>query len=458
MKDDKNKVGHRIFMCATVLFLAALFIRLEYRSALVIDTPVSGDAYYYLSYAYNMIKYNVFAKEPTFNSDKIPTPDSFWAPGFPFLLSSAIRIGGLSDAGFYHVATLYNAVLGALIVPMIFYLCLQFLPISFSFAISLITAFSPHLLSIGSYILTETLFSFLLITSFFFFAIAAKNKSTPFFFLSGLIMGLAYLTNPVILFFPFLIFPALFVLRRKSLHLKETKTFLVRTFVYLSIYILVVGAWGIRNHYSVKNDSNSSDGRAAMCIIIGSHPEYYDDFAKGLTKDPNYQVNKDITDASDSLKRALLVVKNKLIENPLRYTIWYLVRKPLMYWSWDIKIGYGDVYVLAVNQSLFTVSKIWSSIKSIYKFINPIMFFVNLYGGWLILKAIKRQDKDCAEIGIVFLLILYSTAMHVVFHSDPRYSLPFRPAFYILFVWSLYSLKKIIIDFYAIKSNQYRKY
>ena len=438
-EDNRNKAGNRILFWMIAIFVISLIARLEYRSALVIDTPIRGDAYYYLSYAHNLVEHHVFAKEPTFNSDKIPEPDSFWPPGFPFLLSSALRIGGLSGSGFYPIATLYNAVLGALIAPMIFYICLQIMPIRFSVGASLITAFSPHLISIGGYILTETLFTFLIVSSFVFTIIGSKNQSLLSGAISGLLMGLACLTNPVILFFPFIV--AGFVYKKDTAQNRH-RFFSIST-SYLFLFIIVIGCWETRNFISVQHSSQSATNRAVINLMNGLYPDYHEAFMKGITKRPDYPMNLDIIKAEGSPAKALIIIAENIINNPVKYLSWYLIEKPLLFWSWDIHIGVGDIYVYPVIQSLFTTSIIWNGIRILFKYFNPLFIIINFVGiALFFIQLFTKSKKIDIQIWLTLILILYSTLIYTIFYPDPRYSIPFRPAFYIFFVWILYQIKE----------------
>lgn len=443
MTDNTNINNKKIIFCLLAIFVVSLIVRLEYRDSLVIDIPVMGDAYSFYSYAYNMVKHNVFSKEPTFNSDKTPEPDSFYPPGFPFLLSSALRIGGLSK-GFYPIATLYNAFLGASIAPMIFYLCMQFMPIRFSVGASIMTIFSPHLISIGGYLLTETLFTFLITSSLVCIIIGLKNRSLVYCSISGFLMGLAYLTNPIILFFPFILACCIYFKEIKSTVQNRIRVFLVPT-TYLLFFIIVIGCLETRNYLSVTHNAPSATNRAIINLMNGLYPDYHDAFIKGIYKNPDYSMNKDIIKADGSLKKALYIIIRKIIENPVKYISWYLIQKPLLFWSWNIHMGNGDVYVYPIKQSLFTISPFFNGIKCLFKYFNPLFIFVNSIGMVLFITQIFIKSKTLdIHLLLIVILIVYSTLMYTIFYPDPRYSIPFRPEFYIFFVWILHKTIEIL--------------
>lgn len=131
---------------------------------------------------------------------------------------------------------------------------------------------------------------------------------------------------------------------------------------YTTIFIFVVGSWAVRNKLSVSDSSLKSTDRAAINLINGLYPDLYDSYKKGDFYKPDYPMNIDIKRAGGSIKKASLIVIEKFLMRPIKYFRWYFIDKPLLYWSWDIGIGEGDVYVYKVKESLFTKYSSWDSI------------------------------------------------------------------------------------------------
>lgn len=223
--------------------------------------------------------------------------------------------------------------------------------------------------------------------------------------------------------------------------------FFTRSILYLLIFILIVTAWAIRTKISVNDENLKSGQRAAINLMNGLYPEYYEDFAKGIINDPNHPMNQDITKTGGSVTKAFSIILEKVKNDPARFLKWYLIEKPLIFWSWDIRIGVGDVFVYPFTQSIFDISLIWKGIKNIYKVINPALFLVYLYGLVLIIRSsIKNRSLEIFFISMAFLLVAYATAIYTVFQTDPRYSVPFRPLFYSCVVWVIYEFKRILIN------------
>ena len=138
-------------------------LRASYNANTRIVDPVRADAAYYLVYAYNLINHSTFSKDRT----APPVPDSYWAPGYPVFLASVIKISELLETDAYTSILISQLLLGIGTLFICFLVAASFLPGYWSLLPPFLVAISPHLISTASYILTETLFGFLLILSLY---------------------------------------------------------------------------------------------------------------------------------------------------------------------------------------------------------------------------------------------------------------------------------------------------
>jgi len=148
-----------IFLTICLIISVALFIRIKYVENTKIYKPIRADARQYVIYGYNLYHHGIFSKELSSNE---PLPDSSRSPGYPLLMSLAFMIGG--KRGFYPIVIYTQTILSALSVYLTFLLGIRILSSVWwaLFAASLV-AISPHLISMTSYLLTETLFGFILL-------------------------------------------------------------------------------------------------------------------------------------------------------------------------------------------------------------------------------------------------------------------------------------------------------
>lgn len=181
-----------------LITITALFLRVKYVEQTVIHAPIRTDAKQYVTYGYNIYSHGVFSKE--LSSE--PSPDSLRSPGYPMLISLAFMIGGKN---FFYPITLYiQTIISSLLVPLTFLIGIHFLSRFWALLAATLVAISPHLISMTSYFLTETLFSFILLFSIITFYLSLKKGHLFYFILSGLLFGFTYLTNETALFLPFL--------------------------------------------------------------------------------------------------------------------------------------------------------------------------------------------------------------------------------------------------------------
>lgn len=203
-KTDYNSTLKTILIFSFIVCIA-ITLRLQYLAQTEVYKPIRADSKNYVLYAQNLVNHGVFSKDESEN----PVPDSFWAPVYPTLLVSVFQLFG--EKHFYKAALFVQALLGALTAGMIYIIGSFFLPLWAAFAAGVLTACSPHLISLGGYLLTETLFAFTMVSFLLTYIIAIRTESSMCFASAGAIAGVAYLVNPVIFFAPF-IFAVLFFL------------------------------------------------------------------------------------------------------------------------------------------------------------------------------------------------------------------------------------------------------
>ena len=192
-----------IFFILFLITFLALLIRVKYVEQTEIYNPIRADAAQYVTYGYNLYYHGVFSKDFI----EKPLPDSYRSPGYPILISLAFKIGGKHY--FYPVVIYFQIVFSMLLVPLTFFIGRRFISQSLALLAAILTAISPHLVSMTSYLLTEILFSFVLLSAICFLCMALERKQVIFFVISGLFFGLSYLTNETAFFLPFIIIAVL---------------------------------------------------------------------------------------------------------------------------------------------------------------------------------------------------------------------------------------------------------
>jgi hypothetical protein len=172
----------------------------------IVEPVIRADARDYILYAYNLRNFGVYSRSDAGlispREDAIasgPAPDAVRTPGYPIFLS--LFVGHEITGKTVDAILLAQAILGILTILLIFDLCRRFLPVPLALIAALLTALSPHLVTATIYLLTETVFCFLIVLSLWLFARAVERPRFIGFLLAGIFLGMAALTRPVVQYF-----------------------------------------------------------------------------------------------------------------------------------------------------------------------------------------------------------------------------------------------------------------
>jgi len=419
-----------------IIFATALQIRIQYVNQTVVDIPIRADARQYVVYAYNLFN-GTFSKDLP-NGSAIPRPDSFRSPGYPLFIVLVFALGGDTENVVYA-----QAVLSALAVLITFGIGIQFLPLWGSVFASVLVAISPHLISMTSYVLTETLFSFTFLLSIFLFILASKKHSTLLFIGSGLLFGYTYLINQTAIFVPFL-FIFLILVRR----IRGNKL-LPKIVLFIIIYSVFPAGWALRNTISLSPHAPRGSDRAVKTLSHGSYPGFV---YKNLNlKYMPYKEDPMQPAFGSSFSNFRKILWTRFKERPVRYLSWYLFEKPYYLWSWNnlqsqvggnLGRGRGDVYVYPAKTSLYLTSAGANLSRNIMKYLHPAILVLALVGVFFVfIKYRSRKNNYYFYDWSIFLffVIIYYTSLYTLFAPWPRYSVPLRPELYLFVLWTINS-------------------
>jgi len=426
---------HYLILC--LIFLIGLLLRMLYVQPIINDTYIARDAKHYVDYGYNLFHYHTYSKQ---RASSQPIPDSFRSPGYPLFI--ALFMTAYGDVDYMPKLIYAQAVIGALLAPLAFYVGIHFLPVGVALTAALLVALSPHLITTTSCALTETLFSFLLLSAIavLYYAIG-RTPRTFYYFLAALFFGLAYLTNETVLFIPVLI--VVFWL----IHLRIRK-FEILTNIYFKYMIVFIAVfccfplmWSLRGFINVPVDAPRGSDRAIVTMSHGAYP--------GFTyNNPNHKYAPYRDDPMQpmfgrSLGNFSKILWERVEKEPLRYASWYLFGKPYYLWSWNIIQGSGDIYINPVKISLFKASQISRAIRSAMKVLHPFLLLLALSGIPLFFVTYRGRflTETVSTLPLLPMLIcIYFTGLYMIFAPWPRYSIPLRPMLYLTACWTLSTL------------------
>ncbi len=426
--EKNNCISKTSILIVCILTLTAFFIRIKYVNTTEIYHPVRADAYQYICYGYNI------AFKATYSKDIVsakPVPDSFRSPGYPLFIALAYKICGKKD---YYPFVLYmQALLSALTVPLAFFTGIYFVNSFLSLTAGFLISICPHLISISSYFLTETLFSFFLLLSCYLFITGMGKKNIHAIFFSALCFGFSFLINETTLFIPYILSGLITINKNNRYFVSPTipRRFLVYFLIFFTIF---PAGWYLRNTLNVPETVKNN--RALSTITHGTYPGFI--YKSERYKYFPYKEDPEQPEFASSIHSFIFILYKRVKERPLRYLSWYLFEKPYYLWSWNILQGQGDVYIYPVKTSLYQQSVLFDNVKSLMKISHPGILCVVLLGLTVIMISFFTNKKNfyLPELTIAFLVIYY-TMIYTFFASWPRYSIPLRPELYLFFVWTL---------------------
>ncbi|MFH1028136.1 MAG: glycosyltransferase family 39 protein [Pseudomonadota bacterium] len=389
------------------------------------------DARQYADYGFNLARHATFSLERNLQS---PKPDSFRSPGYPLLIALSILASG--DRGFYPLMLHVQAVLGALMVPLTFFLSRRFMPSWASLTAAGLIAICPHLIVMTSYLLTETLFGFLLLSALVCFQTAFAKREIHLFYLCGVLFGSAFLVNETVLFLPLLL-AGLSI----GYHYRRREFRSIRQYcVFLGVFLLFPLAWNLRSYLTVPPDAPKASDRAVVTLSHGAYPDF-------IYKDPRffrfpYREDPLQPAFGASFKNFRRILWERVKQRPFAYLKWYLCGKPYSFWHWDIIQGQGDIYIYAMATSLYQRSVAADLTRIAMKRLHPLLLILALSGLFHIIATGWRRENLFLSMPVfLFAGLIYFTFLYMIFAPWPRYSLPLRPELYAAALWSLHSIE-----------------
>ena len=272
------------------------------------------------------------------------------------------------------------------------------------------------------YLLTESLYSFLLALSLWVVSRFKCDRSWPILAL-GILFGCATLTRPTMQYF--------FIFTAGLMWIQfHPKTAFRSAAILLLGFILVMSPWFIRNIISLGNMTDDS------LIISTLHHGMYPNFMFEDT--PNsygypYRFDPRSNEIVSSRESVLGEIKRRFNKEPTRHLRWYLLGKPKMLWSWNIVQGIGDTFIYTVRSSPYFHNTLFKTTHRVMYYLHWFLVILGLLGSicvWLPGFAKQMDEKSIFISRLISLLLFYHTVIHMIGAPFPRYSIPLRPFLY----------------------------
>lgn len=428
--------GVRVACCLFVVLLAA-WTQWSVVSQTQVDHPIRADAAKYVAYAYNLKHYGVFSHahdwEAEGNGGVPPAPDKLTLPGYPAFLTLWLGDAPKPDyPAFVERTTHVQMVLGIGTCVLTLLLALQLLPFRWAIATGLLTAVSPHLATISTYVLTESLFTLLFVSSLFAMVAACKPGARwTVFVVAGALLGIASLVRPQLTPLPFLLMGICLASNRLRLRWRPL-------LVGVAVFVAVLAPWQMRN----ARVADSGPNLAVNSLYHGSFPQmmYQGDprsYGAPYRLDPQSEAH------SSSLPATLHYIGEEFRQAPMRMTHWYLLGKPEFFLSWNIIAGAGDVFIYPVASSPYLQSPVFGAMHAVSFALHWPVTLLALIGMLLAFWRPSLLTDDPirqTQLRLLATVLAAMVGMHMLGAPFPRYGIPFRPLVYLLGVATLYGL------------------
>ncbi|HEY2345303.1 MAG TPA: glycosyltransferase family 39 protein [Xanthomonadaceae bacterium] len=427
---DVRPSWHRVLAAFALVVILLLGASLRLRAALETETSpaLQGDSVDYVSAAYNIRQFDVFSHENLWakNVQSAPKPRAFINPGYPAML--ALLMPGSPDRDFLRRALLTQALLGVLVVGASFLFAVQLLPKPAALALAALIAVNPQLISLGTTLLTETLFSLLVVASLCALARACLRGGVGWYLVTGVLIGLSVLVRPTLEFLPLMLVPALAWFIPRS----RWKPCLALLFGML----LAFGPWIVRNELAIGAASDPT--LMTSTLRDGSYPDF---MYRGLPQSMGYPYKFD-PDATTihTPGQAIARIRSNLESDPAGTLRWYLLSKPVRFFDWSFIEGSGSIFINTVKRSPYLEGQpdFVLSYEAMY-FLHWPLIALAWAGIALALVAAARggRSREAAVMGVLAVVMLFVIGLHTIGFPLGRYSVPFRPLTYLLALYAL---------------------
>ena len=419
--DWRRAYSWRLLALLSVLLCASW---VQWTTARETHTPSGGgpDAASYVAYAYNLREYGVYSRMQTWNAPARPTPDAVSPPGYPIFLTAFMR--GAPDIAFLHRVVLAQAGLGVLTALFAYLLALRIAGVGVAFVAGLLSAITPHLATIGTYLLTESLFTCLLMASMWAFVCAIQGDRRSVWAIAGILFGACCLVRPTLQ----ALLPVTWIFVVCSPHWRGRWKSLA---IASACWCLLLVPW-FAYKYTLPPSSQPDLFRATL--YHGSFPDFMYQ-GDPQTFDVAYRYDPHAAEIMASYAGLRKWVGARMRAEPARYLNWYLLGKPAAFLSWDNgPLGTGGAFIYRVDASPYISRFSFGLTNAVMRFLHWPLMLLGIVGAAAVLirPRVIAAVADPASTQLLAWIAVAAIVFHCIGAPYPRYGIPFWPVFYIM--------------------------
>ncbi len=378
------------FTRPAILFLLAFLIRFVYCQN---RWWLAGDSSDYLDIARNLTLFDSFA----FTN---PNGGIVLTAFRPFLYPFFLSLFGSNQ----QMILLVQCVLGALTVVLTYFIAREF-GRKVGLIAALMMCFAPMTICYTGTVLSETLFTFLVIMGCWEWG---RHKWLQ----TGIAFGLASLTKPVI--FPFLVFVLLFVIIIPSLRSR------IKGYAILTACVLLISSfWVVRNTMLVGHFTLTQSSGYGTNLLFGSMDTtlYGDDLPVRAKSDPAVQVDPSLSESEQDKARFNLAL-SRIWEHPFDWLRVRAIQYPRLFLD-------SGANLLGEEDELFgdAITKgdyIIVAFKSLFMMGSVLFLLLVAAGAYSIRTSLALYPH-------IWMFPLFLALVHLPMWTESRYLLPASP-------------------------------
>ena len=317
----------------------------------------------------------------------------------------------------------WQGALGVLSVLLAWCIARRFLAAWPALVATGLVAINPHLATISTYLLSESLFTAMLLVSVLATIVAFDRPTTRHWLYAGLAWGACSLVRPTVEFLPLLFLAATLVV--PALHRFRRGAALATL-----AFALALSPWLVRNLHVPDAPGTSL---MAKSLVHGSYPGFmYQDLPQSFGFP--YRFDPDSARASHDAASALGRIADNFRDQPLRQLTWYALGKPGWFLSWG-NVQAFDVLIYPVSRTPYYEDLRFALLRMGSLLLHWPLMLLGLAASLAVAArpALVGLDARAAPAArVAAWIVLYAIAVHVATAPFPRYSIPFRPLLFAL--------------------------
>ena len=418
------------------LFVFSFFLRWQYLAGAEEAIDIRADSVKYFTAAYNNFKFGAHSLDPP-NGTRAPSTRTDLAPGYPIFLSLFFSDPPDSRKIKPRVQ-LAQAILGSLTCVSALLLAYAFVPLGWAFFAAFLVAISPHHIALSEVILTETLYTSMLMTGLATSIYGWRRSSMTMSFLGMLILCFSGHVRTIGFVVPLALAPIL-LLTPGGIEPRGMKTRISigGAACVGALVVYVTFQWFAATAMDVagKNDALQRDYTNLKTPL---------EYLSNSAKPPNFYVaglTHVIVDNKDPDSR--FRTDRGFSEIPEKYLSWNCCARWLYAWHFDNAYN-GGVEIYPMRASTFDSSELLGSLRTLMRWLHWPLYALAIFSGVFAIIAFL-QRKKCGLYAHIFPIAVvwfsFIAGLSIV-HWLPRYAIPVYPISYILATTSLYTITK----------------